>query len=104
MIWERQFVFAARAYLVTRRGDAAAAAASAMHHGAARIEGYTSASREECERIAWCGRETGGDEGEGEDRRRKARRPERKREREEMRSDSSPPLDRSPTPKGRPTA
>lgn len=48
LIWERLFVFAARAYLVTRRGDAAAAAAaaSAMHHGAARIEGYTSASRE----------------------------------------------------------
>jgi len=41
LIWERQFVFAARAYLVTRRGDAAA---SAMHHGAARIEGYTSGS------------------------------------------------------------
>jgi len=32
---------------VTRRGDAAA---SAMHHGAARIEGYTSA-RWECERM-----------------------------------------------------
>jgi len=57
LIWERQFVFAARAYLVTRRGNAAA---SAMHHGAARIEGYTSAHRE-CERIAWCGRESEGD-------------------------------------------
>lgn len=56
LIWERQFVFAARAYLVTRRGDAAA---SAMHHGAARIEGYMSARREG-ERIAWRGRATEG--------------------------------------------
>lgn len=105
LIWERQFVFAARAYLATRRGDAAAAAtaataaaASAMHHGAARIEGYDVAVpgvRED--RVAEVGSTT--------EERVRGRNARRLRERE-RKGDRMVPrhTGRSPTPKGRPTA
>lgn len=94
LIWERQLVFAARAYLATRGGDAAAD--GAMHHGAA--SAHRGVQRRS---LGWCKREGWGkggpEQGEGQDDGGTVREPAEERH-------GRTRVGHSPTPKSRPTS